>query len=167
MSKLSHINDLIKKIAIWSIILAGCTTVTNLIKDDPLNGYVDSELEPKVEEFYVEAAKRGAKLYYRKLTVVFGLQEEDPAIVGACYIGLFSSYIRINRLAWEILDNNERECLIYHELTHCLLRRKHCDTVVDGIPISIMNSNVLESKDYVSNREKFINELFNPDERCN
>jgi hypothetical protein len=64
------------------------------------------------------------------------------------------------------MDSFDKEQLLFHELGHCVLNRKHCDLVVNLDPISLMHPKMLKSEYYKNNRDELIEELFNADPRC-
>lgn len=162
MDKLSHAN----RLAILSILLAGCSVVNTLVVQDYGEVYVDSEFRPLVELFNREASDRGIQDANKPMSITFDLVDDDPDVIGACMIGVYKSKIKIKTNSWRAMTDEEKEMLIFHELGHCVLGRKHCDVKSNGIPISIMYPNILVSGQYRNSRKYLLDELFNEDQRC-
>ena len=55
----------------------------------------------------------------------------------------------------------EKELLMFHELGHCVLDRRHRDTLTPhDVPLSIMATIMIDVEVYKNNREYYIDELF-------
>jgi hypothetical protein len=108
-------------------------------------------------------------LEMKKLSVIFGLVDDpDKTVMGMC-----TSYrdgerlVEIRKEPYESMNSYDKEQLLFHELAHCTsLNRPHCEVVEDGIPVSVMYPNMLESELYEDNRDEYIEELFHADQRC-
>jgi hypothetical protein len=69
----------------------------------------------------------------------------------------------IDRLFWETATMTEKEYVIFHELGHCALNRRHLDTTYkDGTCTSMMQSGNGSCKMVYNaqNRSKYLDELF-------
>ena len=140
------------KYLIIILLLTSC----NLGMDDYTYS-VQPELLPYVETFYKEAEQRGVTILKENLTVVIrpvsssGLAVHDANGNRIVYINPDSFYANS-----DILEN-QREYLIFHELAHALLNRRHVKTY------SIMNYDKAGEilSDYsTGSREELLNELF-------
>lgn len=72
------------------------------------------------------------------------------------------NYIIFNESDWDVYGHFGREQLVFHELAHCILGRKHLNAKnSQGEPLSIMYWQVFgDSGYYERNRNYYINELF-------
>lgn len=109
---------------------------------EPTQYSVPADVEPYVQLFRAEASKRGIAVSTDNLIITFGAgQKED--ICGQCVLEMGkTSRITLNNdaLCWQQANQNERECLIFHELGHCLLKRGHkTDKFPNEIYVSLMN----------------------------
>lgn len=112
---------------------------------------VDSDLQPYVESFYNEAAKRGVHLKHKSLIVTF-------------HEGRSTTKKRLNKLVFicrrdfdhfvKSGDLYSIEGLVAHELGHALLNREHTDAK------SLMNYDYTFNGLYQSTRDEFYNEMF-------
>lgn len=127
-------------------------------------GLVDSPLKTYLEAFKQEALVRGITIDYSIRQIEARLQlHEDNARLGWCdYNYDQPDLIVINTFYWEILDDFEKEKLVFHELGHCVLNRPHLDEVrQDGRCKSIMHSGQKCSDDYTNgSRDTYLDELF-------
>lgn len=139
--------------------------INTFVIEDRQDGYVDSEFRSIVTNFKEEALIRGFTIE-GKISIIFDLEDDEPGVVGACFITFNRSYVRIRTETWPFLKPEEREMLIFHELAHCLLKRKHCSYEEDGEPISLMYPNILKIDLYKKKRTGLIDELFSQDKRC-
>lgn len=97
----------------------------------PMNGEVsiDEAFQPYVDQFIEEAATRGQIIDFSDtgLTMQFGIIDESK--VATCLeLGddrRGSHIIEFDRTVWNISANPWREFLVFHELGHCELKRKH------------------------------------------
>jgi hypothetical protein len=62
--------------------------------------------------------------------------------------------VAIQESAWENLSPNRRELVIFHELGHCVLGLGHSD-------FGIMRPDGGDDSDYETNRERYLDLLFN------
>jgi hypothetical protein len=74
--------------------------------------------------------------------------------------------IKIDQESWSIMDDIGKETLMFHELGHCLLFRKHNPTNnVGGYPESIMMASPIQIETafepyYTAHRAEYLQELF-------
>lgn len=115
---------------------------------------VDPEVSSIVAKFYSEAAEaRPIRSIYVPIKFVRGYDNED---VARCYqVGPFK-LIHLSRDYWGNTNEVAHEALVYHELGHCVLGKKH-----EGQ--GLMRAWVLENSDYTNNRAKYLRELFSLD----
>lgn len=142
--------------------------VSSLIKMSP---YVESnaELVKYVMIFRDEARNHNKLITERDPIVIFGSTptKDEPRRAGYCDWYRIPRLIVIDRRLWELMPVSRRELLIFHELGHCLLLRRHelncrVDSKNEGdcpYPESIMYP-VLTVYDYEINREYYLKELF-------
>lgn len=134
-------------VSILLILLAGCLDETTIGKP------IDVELQP-----YVNAYLKHCKMFKHyckvKTGVVFAsnllyfqsrylvVPEEMPTRTLGVTFYHFDT-IFISAKAWRRLNETERHFLIYHELGHAHLNRRHLDTEYKGYKLSIMTTYML------------------------
>ena len=125
---------------------------------------VDGPLQVYLETFVEEAILRGIKVNYVERPIEARLQlHGDNVRLGWCDYNVDQpNLIVINTLFWEVLDELEKEKLVFHELGHCILNRPHLDEKRDdGHCRSIMHSGQTCSDDYTEvTRATYLDELF-------
>lgn len=86
------------------------------------------ELEILVNSFADECSKRGLKVDVssKSLLVGFGRVESKA---GSCKPNSYPKIITIDSTVWRFLSPQVKEMLVYHELAHCLLDKKHNNEV--------------------------------------
>lgn len=145
----------------WFLILIYGLVILSCRKESEL---VDPPLQSFLETFQQEAATRGIKVDYHADPVEARLQlHEGNVRLGWCnYNSNAPDIVVINTLFWDILDDLEKEKLVFHELGHCILKRQHLDSVQDdGRCKSIMHSGQKCSDNYSSEtRSHYLDELF-------
>ena len=109
---------------------------------------VDPLLKPYVDKFYEEAEKRGVEL--QRVNLIVLLSNEIGSKFGLSEIKNGQKIVSINSY---LVDSNEKrlKVIIFHELGHALLNRRHKDT-----QSSIMNSAPCTSCDF----ETMLDELY-------
>jgi len=125
---------------------------------------VDAELQPYLDRFMAEGEARqfSPVLDVELLDLRFGSLEE--AVRGQCQ--LFSDGRRaivIQPSYWANADEWSKELLIFHELGHCLLDRRHLETAdADGNCLSIMHSGEGDCRNLYgpTTRTRYLDELF-------
>jgi len=131
----------------------------------PINPY-DTTHSNKVEidkafDEYVDDFEDDWGLDVTDLVMEFETIEQDPETtttrLGVCYTRHNTTpRVIIGPETWVNMDETRRKLLIYHELGHCVLFRKH----IEGTNTSIMNPILLSSAVFKKNEDYFINELF-------
>lgn len=131
---------------------------------------VPSEVQPYVESFIVEAAERGKRLVIDDLIITYkyNIFTAKAHAAGICRKRFgHTPIIHIDTTSsnWKNSEMS-REQLIYHELCHCLLDRRHKDDLLmNGNYASIMKTNGETLYGPLLNkfkREYYLSELFNP-----
>lgn len=127
-------------------------------------GLVDEPLQHYLQLFSEEASRRGIVVNYKNRPVEARLElHDDSARLGWCnYHDDQPDQIIINTFYWSILDDFEKEKLVFHELGHCILNRAHLDEVrSDGHCKSIMQSGQRCADNYsAETRDQYLDELF-------
>ena len=119
---------------------------------------IDPEFKPYVSHFEQLSGKKV------DFDMVFDDLPTDK--VGVCYSWYSYRKIKVDRMAWEEFLDFQREELIFHELGHCVLDRKHKEDMVlsingDRIEASIMNPYIFYDQwDYTYYHEYYMRELF-------
>lgn len=151
-----------KKVVLIALMLTGCAKHKPVIAIDPT-------FQPQWNAFVAEANNRGLKAIAMvdDISIQFGNPSAacGTSADGCCrqQIGETPT-ITVSYHAWQYFDNNQKEALIFHELGHCILNRRHENTTENGIPISLMYYiSAIGSIDVHYNghtRIEYINELF-------
>lgn len=121
--------------------LTGCQSGS---QPDPVQYTVPTAVEPFVQSFRDEAKKRNSPVSTDNLIITFGTAVSED-ICGECQLANGKTpHIILNSDAfcWQQASQYERECLVFHELGHCLLARAHkTDKFANGAFVSLMNPN--------------------------
>jgi hypothetical protein len=141
------------------------------------------KLRPYVDRFMWEAQKRGIFPDTSKLSIEFErnlkLEDDDRKVLGLCTRSSNLNQVKLDTLTtlWLLSGYLGREEIVFHELGHCLLGRRHRDDkFISGDYASIMRSVGLLQYSNLDNyntlfglpmlekahrREYFLDELFN------
>ena len=76
-------------------------------------------------EFEVEAEKRGISIPNKKKLWSFAFESIEGLKSGKCQPGLLWRKITIDPGEWNRMDSIQQKALLFHELGHCILDRKH------------------------------------------
>ena len=122
------------------------------------------------DSFLKEEKSRGLNLSQINITIQFKLTDPKTKQVLALKKTRELAHCRLNPLqdpvinvdptSWKQMTKTQKEMTIYHELGHCLLLKGHNSSMTESRHISIMNPIGFNSKDYISNKEDYLNELF-------
>ncbi len=123
---------------------------------------VTAELCPYFQQFEEEAAKRNI-VADLKLAGIKG----KLVNISKGYVGLCSTHaekeIRIDNHFWERSSDLSRELIVFHELGHCFLDRRHNNQkTVDGTCASMMRNGLGGCVDFYTEktRTQLLDELF-------
>ncbi len=153
---------------------ASCDKGDNPIVDEPdipdgVRGYtnVDEALWPYFNKFEDEAAARGVRVDLSASQVRARLMEiPENGVAGDCQFDPNdANRLRIDKDTWRRVDEELREYIVFHELGHCVLVRKHReDANAAGICLSMMASGTGVCRDDYkpTTREALLDELFDP-----
>ena len=158
------------------LLLAGLTGCQSGSPPEPVQYSVPAEVEPFVQSFRDEAKKRNNPVATNNLIITFGAAVSED-ICGQCQLENGKTpRITLNgdAFCWQQASPYERECLVFHELGHCLLARAHkTDKFPNGAFVSLMNPNDVtlyatcryplgnDDCDKRPRRAYYIDELFN------
>ena len=138
------------------ILLYGCSDDKAQVIPNEFRGYVDM--------FFDEGNQRGFNKSIDDFDFNIQFGSLDGMMYGQC--SFENNTITIDREKWEILSEEQRVWLIFHELGHCLLGRQHKNRIMDnGECISIMKGverNFTCSFNYYSEKwwSYYLDELF-------
>lgn len=128
------------------------------------------ELQPYVDRFLEEGAKRGMNIDLEDsgLDIIFEEDISTAEYLGICRYKLGANEIGIDRERWDEATETRREWLVYHELGHCVLDRGHRNDRFDnGMWKSLMRGSPLTNEElsiplcYLWERNQYyIDELF-------
>ncbi|CCH55156.1 hypothetical protein BN8_04395 [Fibrisoma limi BUZ 3] len=144
---------------------------------EPPQYNVPTDIEPFVQAFRDEARQRGQSVATDNLIIRFGAVS-DKDVCGECLLQSNKTPVITlsnDPLCWQQMNAQERECLVFHELGHCVLKRLHkTDRFPNGAFVSLMNLNDVsvyatcrypignDDCDKRPRRSYYIDELFNP-----
>ncbi len=140
--------------------------VQGLAPDEPgTYQLVDGELWPYFERFEVEAAERGITVDLNDRGVRGHIESfGEDGVAGDCrYEPEAPNVLRVDSTLWARGGDALREYVVFHELGHCSLVRKHRESADDdGVCRSIMASGTGECRENYSppKREELLDELF-------
>lgn len=107
------------------LLLFGCK------KDDAVEYNVDSDFEEYVQRFIDEGAARGVDIDFSDTGLLIEYSERNvEGASGYCYLG--NHHIVIDKSEWTALTDTQKEYLIFHELGHCELDRRHKNDQFDN-----------------------------------
>lgn len=122
-------------------IALGCQRTTTS-EPEPKQYVVPAEVEPYVQAFRQAAQQRGQTVATDNLIITFAATQTKEAC-GECLRQAGRTpriTLSAQRTCWQEANINERECLVFHELGHCLLNRDHrADRFPKGQYVSLMN----------------------------
>lgn len=127
---------------------------------------VDASIQPYFDLFEEEGNARGKTISLLAAKIEGTLTSiDDQNVTGQCAVNnsTGTKTIRIDPVFWESATTLEKEFLIFHELGHCYLDRRHLDeTNSKGDCMSMMYSgnNVCKMQYSVATRSKYLDELF-------
>ena len=119
------------------------------------------EFEPYITQFELEAAKHHWPLKIISLTVKFGTLPSQT--LAMCTVNHQESLITVNETRWSGLSNTQKTIVLYHELGHCVLNRRHDnseDPKKEKKIKSIMHAHPLIASDYELHEDAYLAELF-------
>lgn len=133
-----------------------------------------SEAQSYVTQFEIEGSRlQGTPMKINDLIVIFDQELSGKPILGTCTRSSDTPVVRLNPKFWfgtyyygYYVSNSLREALVFHELGHCILNRKHSDVRVNtvdqgfNIQASLMSTYMLSRYDYEINHEQYLMELF-------
>ena len=137
-------------------------------KDDVIEYNVDSDFEEYVQRFIDEGAARGVEIDFSDTGLL--IEYSDRIVDGAsgyCYLG--EHHIVIDKSEWTALTDTQKEYLLFHELGHCELDRRHKNDQFDNLLWkSLMRGDPLVGTQqnipvpyYGFRKDYYRNELFN------
>lgn len=124
---------------------------------------VDERLTFFFESFKKEGSSRGQNINMEDIIGQI-IDIETDGVLGRCnQLTSGKKHLMIDKLFWETANMIEKEYVIFHELGHCALNRRHLDTTYkDGTCMSMMQSGNGSCKMVYNsqNRSKYLDELF-------
>ncbi len=127
---------------------------------------VDQTFMPYVQNFELVSSEEGRDVKITDLIVAFG-PTNSITETGVCEIATNETpRVTINQGIWNTLNNHDRQEVIFHELGHCVLRRRHQDGEVRNhdnsawIAASIMYPYRIPGATYMANVDHYHGELF-------
>lgn len=131
------------------------------LQSDSCPRTTDSQFIEYVES-YEEAALQYANLDInaRSNAIIFG-DTGNTKFIAVAIQSEMCGYIVVDKAKWMELNNTQREIVIFHELTHIVLGQiPHRDGRVDGRPVSIMGTYLLDDKTYEDHLDYYLTEIF-------
>lgn len=147
-----------RKVILLFILVVACT------KDPRDVEGIDPEFASQVQLF--------EKLHGSAISVPIGFKDLEPPRIGNCVVWSNGyKQIEIDRTYWSEADEQARIGLLFHELGHCILNRKHEERtqfysgsgLYGDVPISLMYPINFYSEFYTELQDYYLTELFNPE----
>jgi hypothetical protein len=142
---------------------------------EPAQYSVPAEVEPYVQTFRELAIQYNLSVPSDNLIITFG-KTADARACGECLLEAGKTpriTLSNESFCWKQANTNERECIILHELGHCLLKRSHLSSRFPaGMYTSLMNPDDIgvyaacrypidnDACDKRPRREYYVRELF-------
>lgn len=155
---------------------ADCRTRSQA-EPEPKQYSVPAEIEPYVQTFRAEAGRRKRVIAADNLIIRFGILQGN-AVCGECLTEAGKTpriTLSADVSCWKNANSDQRECLVFHELGHCLLNRPHrSDRFPNGAYVSLMNPGDVsvyatctydvggDACDKRARRPYYLDELFDP-----
>lgn len=128
----------------------GCGTFKALIIEEEFKPFYE-----KFEEYYGMYPQVSIKMAKDENFT----HDNKTVIIGTCSHN--RNLIKINEHYWPRFTDKQKLILIFHELGHCFLKRKHNNYILpDTCPYSIMNKKMISDKCIRNNFEHYIKELY-------
>lgn len=150
---------------LWFITIVLCFSCTKY----NLNGKKYPDADPRLWEYFhyfeQEAAQRGIYIDLKAQKLIGTIENiYRHETVGLCnHQPERPNQLIIDNHFWERASNIKREMIVFHELGHCVLSKKHNNRInSDGTCYSIMRSGSGVCLDLYNqeNRSIYLNELF-------
>jgi len=89
---------------------------------------VEREIDPRFQAYVLDFEMRTG--IDNKVAITFQqIEQEDVIAICYDYKNLRKNYIIVDPEMFETLSDSEKEETIYHELGHCMMNKKHDETV--------------------------------------
>jgi len=155
-----------KLLLLLILVLPGCGTIdiTDIFIDKKLE--IHPDLKKYVTKFEKVAKHHNKNIKIDNLILTFAddLGKNDvrnASIIGKCYYEDTPRVVIDEDHFYNSLDGNEKELLVFHELGHCILKRKHLKTKTKkGTPKSIMYPILFSGDTYSYHYKYYMKELF-------
>ncbi len=149
-----------------AIVLA--LTLSACKKDDPFIYDVPASIQPYIDSFVAEAQARGVTVDVSSLVVTFEGNLLGNEAAGTCTFATTDApgHVRLDTTSNNWQNNlSSREQLVFHELGHCLLNRRHREDVLpNGEYVSLMRGagdQIYGEALWKMKRAYYLDELFN------
>lgn len=143
--------DCMKYLAIVLLLLSACGK----------SQYHDPAFSTYVSQFEQDYSEDTSSVYLHFVDKESDFEEAIPGIVGEC---TNNNEIKILRPFFEASGEGRRHMLIFHELGHCILNRKHTDPTAmahdkSQCPSSIMAPSLPNEECWIEENTSYIEEL--------
>ena len=131
---------------------------------------------PFINEFEENARKELGQKDFKVVNVPINFGDtENKEFVGVCFkYSNGEKEILIKKEWWDGFGGDsknslaQKRSLIFHELGHCVLNRKHTNDLVDKddhkIKVSLMHSSIIPGREFLEFHDEYIHELFTQDQ---
>jgi hypothetical protein len=150
---------------IWPYILIPFLISACAREEEFAGAVVDPALKPLFDKFVAEGLQRGKTIDMSRISGTLA-DIPEAKVLGRCAQGTISgSTLTIDAAFWSSAGAWEKEYVVFHELGHCALDRRHLeDQKADGSCKSIMQSGTSSCKMIYNaqTRSGYLDELFSP-----
>lgn len=130
----------LKTLIFFGALSIGLLPITSCNQEPDFEYFVQADLQPYFDKFLAEGVARGKQL---DMHTISGMLGELPGtnVLGRCAQSAENGTITIDEAFWNKASTYEREYVVFHELGHCILDRRHLeDQHPDGTCVSMMQS---------------------------
>jgi hypothetical protein len=157
-------NGVLASCALALALLSGCGKAQDTSSHEAVLS-VDAQATDYVARFERSSAEYGASIAITDLIVRFGQVDADGegGGRGVCeYSAGNTPVITLSQSAWDSSSDADREELVFHELGHCVLMKRHEAGLLRelGIPKSLMNPTKIDGSVYRQNKNYYLSSLF-------
>ncbi len=149
-------------------LVAFFATFTFLVGCAPKNPHrpivqIDPAFEVHVDKFMSLSVANGGPSHITDLVIQF--RRLDGSFANCRTDHDETPVISVDPVVWRALNETDQQNIIFHEMGHCVLRRRHQDNIIAGflgigIQDSIMSPSLLPTATFLTNQAYFERELF-------
>ncbi len=138
----------------FCILLSGCADNRKHILE------IEPQYKKYVTLFEDESRNFGNPIKINHLIIKTVSKLDDYVLANCVQLYALPPTINISLQYWRYLSETEREMLLFHEMGHCILDRRHNDNIENGVYKSLMATYIFGPDVYLLYRSQYLSELF-------